>query len=99
MEEDGWTFGRSGDGYVALWSWRDTQWRPHDPDVVPTGGLSQHHALLAPGGRLFAVVGEGPVMNAMLVTRSADGEIWKEKLFETVLPPLDEAPQPSNFVF
>jgi protein-L-isoaspartate(D-aspartate) O-methyltransferase len=48
---------------------------------------------------MFAVVGEGPVMNAMLVTRSAAGEIWKEKLFETVLPPLDEAPQPSHFVF
>ena len=23
----GWTLGRRGDGYVALWSWRPTQWR------------------------------------------------------------------------
>jgi hypothetical protein len=50
VEEDGWTFGRSGDGYVALWSWRDTQWRQHDPEVVPTGGLTGNHDLVAPGG-------------------------------------------------
>ena len=55
--------------------------------------------LLAPGGRLFVVVGEGPAMTAMLTTRNADGEIWQEKLFETVLPPLDNAPQPDHFVF
>ena len=26
-----WTIGRYGDGYVALWSWRPTRWRAHDP--------------------------------------------------------------------
>ena len=71
--------------------------------IAVTGSLPSYpnflEDLLVPGGRLFAVVGEGPVMNAILVTRSADGEIWKEKLFETVLPPLDKAPQPSHFVF
>lgn len=50
VESDGWTFGRRGDGFVALWSWRETQWRPHDPDVVPTGGLTENHDLVAPGG-------------------------------------------------
>ena len=71
--------------------------------IAVTGSLPSYldslEDLLAPGGRMFAVVGEGPVMNAMLVTRSAEGEIWREKLFETVLPPLDGAPQPSHFVF
>lgn len=71
--------------------------------IAATGSLPSYpnslEDLLVPGGRLFAVVGEGPVMTAMLVTRNAEGEIWKEKLFETVLPPLDKAPQPSHFVF
>jgi hypothetical protein len=38
-------------------------------------------------------------MEAMLVTRNAEGDIWKEPLFETVLPPLENAPQPDHFVF
>jgi hypothetical protein len=49
-EQDGWTFGRRGDGYVALWSWRPTQWRTHDPAVVFTNGLVEPFDLVAPGG-------------------------------------------------
>lgn len=56
-------------------------------------------ALLKPGGRLFVVVGEEPAMEAMLVSRNAEGDIWIESLFETVLPPLENAPQPDHFVF
>lgn len=55
--------------------------------------------LLAPGGRMFVVVGEAPAMTAMLVTRNDDGEIWKENLFETVVPALHNAPEPSHFTF
>lgn len=47
---DGWTFGRRGDGYVALWSWRPTEWRAHDPAVTFTNGLTQPFDLVAPGG-------------------------------------------------
>lgn len=46
----GWTFGRRGDGYVALWSWRPTAWRTHDPAVTPTNGLTQPFDLVAGGG-------------------------------------------------
>jgi len=71
--------------------------------IAVTGSLPSYPSaledLLAPGGRLFVVVGEGPAMTAILTTRNADGEIWQEKLFETVLPPLDNAPQPNHFVF
>ena len=71
--------------------------------VAVTGSLPAYPTyledLLAPGGRLFVVVGTEPAMTAMLVSRNADGEIWKETLFETVLPPLDKAPQPDRFVF
>jgi protein-L-isoaspartate(D-aspartate) O-methyltransferase len=50
------------------------------------------------GGRLFVVLGEAPAMEAVLITREKDG--WaRESLFETVLAPLVNAPQPPRFVF
>jgi len=48
---------------------------------------------LAPGGRLFAVVGEAPAMRARLISSTTID------LFETVLPPLVNAEQPSRFRF
>ncbi len=45
-----WTLGRAGDGYVALWSWRPTTWRTHDPAATFTNGLTQPFDLVAPGG-------------------------------------------------
>jgi protein-L-isoaspartate(D-aspartate) O-methyltransferase len=71
--------------------------------IAVTGSLPTYPAdlaeLLAPGGRLFVVVGEAPAMTAMLVSRTEAGEIWRENLFETVLPPLENAPQPDHFEF
>ncbi|WP_078118090.1 protein-L-isoaspartate O-methyltransferase family protein [Thiosocius teredinicola] len=71
--------------------------------IAVTGSLPTYseslEMLLAPGGRMFVVVGEAPAMTAMLVTRNDDGEIWKENLFETVVPALHNAPQPSHFTF
>lgn len=40
------------------------------------------------GGRLFAVIGEAPVMHGVLVTRLNINEWQTLRLFETVLPPL-----------
>jgi protein-L-isoaspartate(D-aspartate) O-methyltransferase len=56
-------------------------------------------AQLAPGGRMFAVVGEAPVMKARLVRWSAPGTPVSTDLFETVIPPLINAPQPARFTF
>ena len=43
-------------------------------------------------GRLFAVIGDPPVMSAVLLTRVAN-EYWTEQvLFETSIPPLQGAP-------
>jgi protein-L-isoaspartate(D-aspartate) O-methyltransferase len=54
---------------------------------------------LAPGGRLFAVVGEPPVMTARIVTAAAPG-VWRSTdLFETVIAPLVNAERPSRFRF
>ena len=54
---------------------------------------------LAPGGRLFAVVGEAPVMTARLVTVTAPKAWHSTDLFETVIAPLSNAEQPPRFRF
>jgi len=51
------------------------------------------------GGRLFAIVGEAPVMQAKLVTCTAPGATRSVTLFETSVAPLLNAPQPAAFVF
>ena len=51
------------------------------------------------GGRMFAVVGDAPAMQAQLFTRSAPDAVEKQVLFETSVPPLSNAPQPQRFVF
>ena len=56
-------------------------------------------ARLVPGGRLFAVVGEAPVMKARLVRWTAPGAPVATDLFETVIPPLINAPLPARFTF
>ncbi len=66
--------------------------------AVPDALLLQ----LAPGGRLFAVVGDAPAMTARIYTRSAEGVtagVVAQDLFETVLLPLQNAAQPARFKF
>lgn len=70
--------------------------------VIATGSVStlpdSWLALLKPGGRLFAVVGEQPVQEATLFERTRSGEIRRQSLFETCIPLLTE-PALSTFVF
>ncbi len=47
---DGWTIGRRDDGYVALFSWRDTRWQRYDPEVLAARGFTDTFDLVAPGG-------------------------------------------------
>lgn len=54
---------------------------------------------LAPGGRLFAVVGDAPVMVARLVTCAAPGACSHVDLFETQIAPLANCLQPDRFNF
>lgn len=51
------------------------------------------------GGRLFAIVGEDPVMEAELITCVAPGEFTVTKVFETSIPALINAEQAERFVF
>jgi hypothetical protein len=48
VQSGNWTFGRKGDGYVALYSNRPTFWREGQPEVHKNGG--RPFDLVAPGG-------------------------------------------------
>jgi protein-L-isoaspartate(D-aspartate) O-methyltransferase len=71
--------------------------------VVLTGSLplydERFEQALNDGGRLFAVVGDGQVMEALRITRSGPGQFLRESLFETVMAPLIHATEPPRFVF
>ena len=79
-------------------------WEKNAPyDVVVIGGslpiLSQSFKqALNIGGRLFAIVGDSPVMECVLITRIGEQEWSEECLMETDLCPLLNAPQPQRFV-
>jgi protein-L-isoaspartate(D-aspartate) O-methyltransferase len=71
--------------------------------IVLTGSMpvlpeSFQHSLRR-GGRLIAVVGEPPVMEARLITCAAPGAYRAAGLFETCIAALRNAPQPEKFVF
>ena len=86
-----------GDG-IAGWAER----APYDVIVVSGGLPFVPQALLEQlkvGGRLFAFVGEAPVMKARLVTCEAEGRFRTEDIFETVVPMLKDAPQRDGFSF
>jgi protein-L-isoaspartate(D-aspartate) O-methyltransferase len=55
--------------------------------------------LLAPGGRLAAIVGNEPVMRATLVTRVAEASYRTAQPWDTVAPRLRNFPEPSRFQF
>ncbi len=56
-------------------------------------------ALLKPGGRLAAIVGQLPIMRARLLTRGQGAELHGVDLFDTVAPRLRGFDEPSRFRF
>ena len=86
-----------GDG-VNGWAQRG----PYDVIVVSGALPSLPDTLLKQlrlGGRLAAIVGEAPVMEAQLVTCSAEGVYNTINLFETVVPALDSGNAKPGFSF
>ena len=71
--------------------------------IAVTGSLPVYDARfersLRLGGRLFAIVGEAPVMDAILVRRVDNAEWIRESLFETVVEPLINATAAQSFIF
>jgi protein-L-isoaspartate(D-aspartate) O-methyltransferase len=80
-------------------------WLTHAPyDVIVLTGstpiLPQTLVLqLKVAGRLFAVVGDPPVMEARLITSVGEDSCHTTALFETCLAPLKNALQPARFEF
>ncbi len=74
--------------------------KPYDV-IVLTGSLptldTSIQENLAIGGRLFVVVGEAPVMEALLTRRVGDSDYATEVILETELPALVGANPPSSF--
>lgn len=62
---------------------------------VPSALLS----LLAPGGRLAAVVGQEPMMRATFITRTGDASFVTAQPWDTIAPRLRNFPEPSRFSF
>jgi protein-L-isoaspartate(D-aspartate) O-methyltransferase len=54
---------------------------------------------LTVGGRLFVVVGTGPMLEARRITRTGSNDWTRESLFETGMTPLLHAAEPPKFVF
>ncbi len=71
--------------------------------IVFTGSLPELPTAYLPyltiGGRLFAVIGDAPAMKGTIITKTAEAAYHTSQLFETVVPPLIHAPQPSRFQF
>jgi len=73
--------------------------------IAVTGSMPTDESLamlrqqLAAGGRLFAILGEPPLMEALLETRLASGDVRRRVLFETSVPPLRNVPEPERFAF
>lgn len=73
--------------------------------IALTGAVPEvpdaYREALAPGGRLFAIVGQAdqPVMEAVQITRVGDREWSVESLFETWIAPLEHAARPRRFDF
>jgi len=80
-------------------------WDRHGPYdvIVLTGSVpvlpEGHRQALAVGGRLAAIVGSAPVMEATVVRRTAADGWQSTGLFETELPPLRNAEAPARFDF
>ncbi len=78
--------------------------KPDEYDVIAiTGSLpelpEQFVQALKVGGRLFAIVGEGEIMEAICIKRTF-GDKWEKKsLFETYVPALENAAKPAEFIF
>ncbi|MDX1499247.1 MAG: protein-L-isoaspartate O-methyltransferase [Woeseiaceae bacterium] len=73
-------------------------------DVVAiTGSIAtfdpRYVMALKPGGRLFVIVGEPPIMDARLVERVGENDWHSRTLFETSIAPLVNAGPPPRFTF
>ena len=75
---------------------------PYDAIVV-SGSVAEVPAdlldLLSTGGRLFAIVGQEPMMRATLIRRTGPTAFHTQQPWDTVAPRMRHFPEPSRFQF
>ncbi|MEE8379682.1 MAG: protein-L-isoaspartate O-methyltransferase [Gammaproteobacteria bacterium] len=80
-------------------------WNPNEAyDVIAITGSfpilpESFQKQLTVGGRMAVIVGESPVMEALLITRTAEDQWVTQALFETDFPALQNVEQPQAFIF
>ena len=71
--------------------------------IAFTGSLSELpediSRLLDDGGRIFAILGDKPIMRATLITKSNDGTLKHKVLFDTLIQPLHQEKHADTFEF
>ena len=87
----------AADGFAACASGA-----PYDA-IVLSGSVAEVPAellqLLKTGGRLFAIVGQEPVMRATLVRRTGEAAFHSDQPWDINAPRLRHFPEPSRFTF
>ncbi|KTD56515.1 protein-L-isoaspartate O-methyltransferase family protein [Legionella shakespearei] len=75
---------------------------PYDV-MVFTGAIEKltetHRLQVLPGGKLFAIEGKAPVMQARLYNLDHDEKWTESMIFETEIPPFVDQLKPKEFVF
>lgn len=79
-------------------------WGEHHYDAIAltaslTSLTEQWQHQLTISGRLFAIIGEEPIMEAVLITRTGEHEWLQESLFETEIPTFINSSVPIEFEF
>lgn len=94
----------TGNGLDAIPIERGPFRPPYDAIAITGSVQKQQHIntvqqQLRIGGRLIVVIGQSPIMDAVLITRLDEAHFRTEKLFETELMPLEQIPVTQEFVF
>lgn len=87
----------------AFRHWQDiTKYGPFDAILCTAGLYTLPNCLtdaLSTGGRLFAIVGDEPTMQAKLIRQEGHNRWQIDVLFETIVPYANSITQPEAFIF
>ena len=82
---------------AAILDGTPVEWHEVDRDLLQSDPMLLEQ--LKVGGRLTAIVGQEPVMRALLITRTGEQAFHRVEMFDTVAPRLDHFAEPPRFRF
>jgi protein-L-isoaspartate(D-aspartate) O-methyltransferase len=86
--------GDAADGWKPGSAWDAILLTGSVPEIPPA-----FERAVAKNGRLVAVVGQDPIMEAIIISRDADGALSRRSLFDTHVAPLINTPPKRAFEF